>query len=328
MIAKVTENRRKSLVVTPNHVMDLLSFVDSTYQLHIFLLILENLKGFAQKEFDNHLSGQRSLFGEEVIVMQIALSEISNASEYRDVKKAFLNMSKIHCEIKYDESNERKIWSGSLFSVSIPVVPNYSSFVKIRMDVVVAKLFINFRRNQNRLPAYYSKLDTNIRLFTRTKNTIKLYLYLSLWRSKSQINVKLDDLCLSMGLPKAYRIPSNFKKHILEPAREVLRKFNDVWFDFDRSSIHKSKEGSYHLRLKLTTREKSEAERMKAEQIENILRLHFGFHSADIKEMEAIIRSAPKDQFIDKLLHLSNGIGKVKHKVSYVKKSLINRFQA
>src|SRR5690606_34833378 len=101
MIAKVTENRRKSLVVTPNHVMDLLSFVDSTYQLHIFLLILENLKGFARAELNNHLSGQRRLFGEEVTVTQIPLSEIANASEYRDVKKAFLNMSKIQCEIKY-----------------------------------------------------------------------------------------------------------------------------------------------------------------------------------------------------------------------------------
>lgn len=151
------DRRKNSIVLTPNHILDVMSFLDSTYQLHIFLLLIKNLKDFGQKEFNHYLAGQKALFEQEVLTIKIPLSEISKPSEYRDVKKAFLDMSKITCEIRYSEAKEDKIWSGSLFNVTIPVKANYSSSIKINMDVVVARLFINFNRNNRLQPIVLHK---------------------------------------------------------------------------------------------------------------------------------------------------------------------------
>ncbi|MVZ63789.1 RepB family plasmid replication initiator protein [Sphingobacterium humi] len=235
----VNSNKTKPVVITPNHIMGIISSLNSTYQLNIFLILLKNLKDFSQKEFDKHLAGQKALLEHEVLTMKISLSDIAKSSEYREVKTAFLKMSKIICEIRYNEDSVEKIWSGSLFSVSIPIKANYSSIIMVNMDVVVARLFINFNRNKSRRASYYSKINTNIRHHTKFKNSLKLYLYLSLWRNCSNHEISLIDLCNSLGLSKSYSNPSNFKKHILEPSYQILKDFNDVWFDLDKSKIKK-----------------------------------------------------------------------------------------
>ncbi|MGG5905532.1 hypothetical protein, partial [Sphingobacterium daejeonense] len=139
--------RSKSIVLTPNHLMDVVSSRDSTYQLNIFLLLIEKLKDFAQKEFDTYLAGQKALYEQEVLILKIPLSSISNPSEYRDVKKAFLKMTEIQCKILFKEANEEVEWKGNLFNVEIRSKANYSSNIKIKMDIVVARLFIKFNRN-------------------------------------------------------------------------------------------------------------------------------------------------------------------------------------
>lgn len=325
---KLESNRKiKSIVITPNHIMGIISSLNSTYQLNIFLLLLENLKGFSQKEFNNHLAGQRALFEQEVLTMKISLSDIAKPSEYRDVKSAFLNMSKIICEVRYTEEPIEKIWSGSLFNVSIPVKANYSSIIKVNMDVVVARLFINFKRNNYHQPSFYSKIDTNIRLHTKFKSSVKLYLYLSLWKNKSFIKVSLIELCDSLGLPKAYNTPSNFKKHILEPSYSILKDFNDVWFDLDQVKISKEFNKDHIIELKVMNRETVQMEQKRDSQILDLLTHHFNFSLIDLNEIDDILKSVSKERIVEKLSELIPALSNVQNKANYVKTSLKNQFK-
>ncbi|MFD1770650.1 replication initiation protein [Sphingobacterium suaedae] len=323
------ENDRKikSIVVTPNHIMGIISSLSSTYQLHIFLLLLEKLKGFSQKEFNNYLAGQKALFEQEVLTMKINLSDVSKPSEYRDVKTTFLKMSKILCEIRYKEDSIEKIWSGSLFSVSIPVKANYSSIIKVNMDVVVARLFINFNRNSDKLPSFYSKIDTNIRLHTKFKNSVKLYLYLSLWKNRPFFKVRLSELCNSLGLTKTYNNPSNFKKHILEPSYPILKEFNDVWFDFEKTIISKNRKDEDVVDFKVLNRETAEFEQNKNNQIIDLLTNHFNFNLNDLKEIDEILYSVSKDRIVGKLSELLHTLSNVKNKAEYTKTALKNAFK-
>ena len=322
-----SKRKIKSIVITPNHIMGIISSLNSSYQLNIFLLLLENLKDFSQKEFNNHLAGQKALFEQEVLTMKISLSDIAKPSEYRDVKSAFLKMSKIICEVRYTEESIEKIWSGSLFSVSIPVKANYSSIIRVNMDVVVARLFINFNRKNNNEPSFYSKMDTNIRLYTKFKNSIKLYLYLSLWRNKQFLKVRLTDLCDSLGLTKTYNNPSNFKKHILEPSYLILKEFNDVWFDLEKITISKNKDCEHVIEFRVINKEVEQIEQSKNNQIIDLLTNHFNFSMNDFKEIDDILKSVPKHHIIGKLSELVYSLKNVKNKAQYTKTSLKNAFK-
>jgi len=321
------KNTRFEQIRTPNHVLELMSFLSSTYQLNIFLLLIEHLKEFGNQEYANYQSGQKALFAREVLTIKISLSEISKPSEYRDVKKAFMEMSKIHCEIKFKELGENKIWCGSLFTVSIPMQPNYSSIVKINIDVVVARLFINFNRNEKREPIFFSKINTDIRLATKFKNSIKLYLYLCLWRNVHHFKKNIEDVCHSLGLPKAYYTPYNFKKHVLEISYPILKSFGDVWYEMDDIKISKNKKNENILDCKIYTKEKVEMEEQKKNYIINMLKLHFNFKEKDILDISDIIKSTSIKALSNKILYISENINGVNNKAEYVKKALINAFK-
>jgi len=318
---------RLDQIRTPNHVLELLPFLSSTYQLKIFLLIIQNLREFGEIEYVNYQAGQKALLAQDVLSLSIPLSEISKPSEYRDVKKVFIEMSQILCEIKFKERGENKIWSGSLFSVSIPANPNYSSIVKINMDVVVARLFINFYRNEKREPIFYSKINTDIRMVTKLKNVIKLYLYLCLWRNVHQLNKSIKEVCDTLGLPKAYHLPHNFKKHLLEVSYPILKSFGDVWFEMNDIKIKKNKKNEYVLDCKIYTREKVEIEEHKKNSIINILKQHFNFKDRDIDEISTIITSTSTKALSDKILYISENLNGVINKAEYVKKALTNEFK-
>lgn len=320
-------NRAKSVIITPNHVMDVLNSLNSTYQLHVFLLLIEKLKGYGQKEYDKYQSGQRALFELDTLTLKIPLSNISKASEYRDVKNALLEMSRIHCEIRYKEDSVDKIWSGSLFNTTIPVKANYSSIIKINMDIVVARLFINFNRNKDSRPIFYTTVDTNIRRYTKSKNALKLYLYLCLWRNKSFIKIKLSDLCNYLGLPKSYSSSFNFKKHILEGSYTILKSFKDVWYELEDIKFKSNEFNETILQLKLMTFDRLKIEDERKNSLNNVLINHFNFKEKDIEDISPIINSTKPELIIDKLSTLLNKIDGIKNTTNYVKQSLINEFK-
>lgn len=320
-------NRAKYAVLTPNHVMDVLNSLNSTYQLNVFLLLIENLKDYGQKEYDKYQSGQRELFEQDTLTINIPLSNISKASEYRDVKNALLEMSRIHCEIRYKEDSVDKIWSGSLFNTTIPVKANYSSIIKINMDIVVARLFINFSRNTSKQPIFYTTVDTNIRRCTKSKNAIKLYLYLCLWRNKSFVKIKLSDLCNYLGLPKSYSSSYNFKKHILESSYTILKSFKDVWYELEDTQFKSNNVNDTILELKLVTADRLKIEDEQNNLIYNLLKNHFSFKEKDIEDIIPIINSTQPEYIVDKLSTLLIRKDEINNLTNYVKQSLLNEFK-
>lgn len=325
MINKIDLDQK--LIRTPNHVFDLISSFDSIYQLHIFLMILDQLQKYTIKEYNEHKAGQLVLFQQDVISINIRLDSISKPSEYRDVKTALLKMSRIICDFKYKDDKEERQWSGSLFSVNVPVKGSYSSQIKIILSKTVADFFILFNRNKKSSPIHFSKINTDIRNATNKKNTIKLYLFLATWRNRPFAKISLIDLCNYLGLGKSYLIPTNFKKHILEPANKILLMFNDVWFDFDKSEIDRNSVGETIITLKIKTKDTDELENKAIDRIPNMLRSHFNFKESDLNEITDIIDNTPTNRIVDKLSYLIQYQDTINNRVNYIKTVLINEFR-
>ncbi len=312
---------------TPNHVLELIAFFNTLYQLKIFLLLIKYLQDLWHKEFINYQAGLKVINDQEALIINIPMSQICNPSEYGDVKEAIIKMAKIICKIKYKEFCEYKVWYGSLFSVSISDKPNNSSIVKINMNVVVARLFINFCRNEKREPIYYSKINTNIRLITKSKNTIKLYIYLCLWRNVNFLRKNFVEICDTLGLPKSYYNPNNFKKHIIEVAYPVLKKFGDVWYELEDTKISKNNKNEYILECKIYTKENAENEALKKNNIINMMKLHFNLNEKDISDISDIISSTSTKALSEKIIYINDNLKGVHNKAEYVKKALINEFK-
>jgi hypothetical protein len=170
-------------------------------------------------------------------------------------------------------------------------------------------------------------VDTNIRRYTKSKNALKLYLYLCLWRNKSFVKIKLSDLCNYLGLPKSYSSSYNFKKHILESSYTILKSFKDVWYELEDTQFKSNHFNDTILELKLMTADRVKIEDEKNNLIYNVLKNHFNFNEKDIEDISPIINSTKPELIIDKLSTLLNKKVGIKNTTNYVKQSLLNEFK-
>src|SRR5690606_16371990 len=148
-----------------------------------------------------------------------------------------------------------------------------------------------------------------------------------LWREKDFREVKLEDLCQYLGFPKSYYTTSNFNKHILEPSITVLKEFNDVWIEAEKTSIYKNKTGLLMIRLSIMTKDRARIIQAKKDQIIKLLELHFKFNFEDIKDIEQILNNIHPQRVFQKLSEINTE--DIKHKNSiakFVKTALLNEF--
>lgn len=127
-------------------------------------------------------------------------------------------------------------------------------------------------------------------------------------------------------MSKTYNIPSNFKKHILEPAYPVLKDFNDVWFDLEKNTISKNGKGEHVIEFRVLDKDTAYIDEKRNSQIIDLLTMHFNFTLNDLNEIGDILKSVSKERLVGKLSELIPSLSNVKNKANYVKISLRNEF--
>jgi glycerophosphoryl diester phosphodiesterase len=328
MPTKRGNTKNLDLITTPNRILEAIAEF-SVYQLRIYVTIVELLREAAKKSFDEGNVAVQDILSQEMISLCIPLKKISKPSEYRDVKKSLLQMSKISCEITYNENNKKQMMSGSLFSVDLPLEANWKSTIKIMLHPQVAKLMLTFQRNNEGKPIYYSRFSPNIIQSIRNKHTIRLYFLLCLWRNRSNMNISVDKLYQFLGLGSTYSLFSNFKKHILIPSHKDLANHGDVWFDInDPEFIVKQGSRTIGLNFKIITQVLIEDREVKKLTIINILKNHYRFNALDIEQINDIVEGIPYLEIMNKITDLSGKIThEIKHPKQYIIASLKGEFQ-
>jgi plasmid replication initiation protein len=300
MSTKLGNIKKLGLIVTPNRILEAIAEF-SVYQLRIYATIIELLQEAAKKSFENGPVAIEELLGREMISLCIPLKKISKPSEYRDVKKSLLQMSKINCEITYNDNGKKQMMSGSLFTVDIPLEANWRSTLKIMLHPQVAKLMLTFQRNKEGQPIFYSKFNPAVIQALKNKHTIRLYFLLCLWRNRGSMIVSVDNLYQSLGLGSTYSLFSNFKKHILLPSYRDLANHGDVWFDInDPKFIVKQGNKTIGLNFKIITQTIIEDRERKIFAITDLLKKHYNFHAPDLEEIKDILEGIPYVEIMNK----------------------------
>jgi len=327
MSTKQKKAEELKLITTPNRILEAVARF-SVYQWRAYATIIELFEDEAKKSFADGQLAIQSFLNQQTIVLAIPLKKISKPSEYRDVKKALVAMSKTECEIPYSEKGEKRIVTGTLFTLDMPNEPNWKSTVRLHFHPEVAKLFLTFPRNHRNAPVFYSKFSPDVVRKIKNLYVIKLYFLLCLWRYRDIVYKSIDDLYQILGVGSKYPRFTDFKKHVLVPAYNILLAHGDVWFNIDDPFFYK-KVGikTIGVNFKLLTQESLATQHKKIESIKAMLINGYRFSIDDFEEIEDVLIKLPYDQIANKIIELSEkliGNNKVDHPKRYIITALNN----
>lgn len=319
--------RQYELIVTPNNILEAVAEF-SVYQWRIYAVIILLMQEETKKSFDNGQIVIKEFLQKEIILLNVPLRKISKPSEYRDVKESLLKMSKISCEIGYNEKGKKQIMSGSLFTVDIPVIANWKSSVKIRLHPQVAQLLLTFQRDFQGRPIFYSFFRPDIIFLLKSTYHIKLYYFLCSWRNKATSHIKIEELYRVLGILGKYDLFSDFKKDILLPCYKALHKRGDVWFDInDDDFLQKEGQRVVSLNFSIVTAKGLGDREVKIESIRSILKMHYKFTTEELNELRDVLENANYSRLSNKISELHDKItNSIKHPKRYIIKSLNEEF--
>ncbi|WP_118194671.1 replication initiation protein [Albibacterium indicum] len=298
-----------NLIPTPNRILEVVAQF-TVYQWRIYATIIELLEKETKKSFEGGQLAIQSFLSQQTVVLSIPLRKIStHASDYRRAKRSLAEMSKIECEITYSENGKGRVVTGSLFTVDMPLIPNWKSTARIYIHPEVAKLFLTFRRNHKNDPIFYSRFSPNVVRKLTNVHVIKLYFLLCLWRNRDVIYKSIDDLYLMLNIGSKYARFSDFNKHIIRPAYKALLAIGDVWFDIEDPDFYK-KEGAktVGLNFKLLTKRHLESHQTKVESIKLMLINAYQFKDIDLNKIADVFAHMRYRDINLKVLELADKI--------------------
>lgn len=340
-VAKKTVKKQKlvllpevrNYVIQPNRITNAI-YNYTLFQERIFTAIMYYLQEpitYSMKNLNYH---QLNLFtSSDKVRINIPLKDISRPEQYKDVKKAIIEMASIVLEIPYTTKDKKeRLRVTNLFSADIPAHADYSSFVSIDMEKVVAKKLIDIDKDFSAKPINYTRYIYEIAQNAESKYTSRLYKIISSWKKKGAFIITLDQLKESLGIVNKYPSYSDFKRRVLLPAQAELYEKADCWFNC-KAKDFEVRDGKTvtHLNFKVITPEFAQEDSKKTEYIKNILKSHFGFSDIDLDVLRPIFNSEDisRQDMINKIMQIAEHLSihhEIVHKKEYVLKSLQNEF--
>lgn len=327
-MAIVQQRNNTELIRTPNRVLEIDADL-TAYQLKIYITILDELRELTERSFADGKAAIKWILEKDVILLSIPLRKISKPTEYRDVKKSLLKMSKIECEITYYKHDKKQIMSGSLFTVDMPIKANWKSVMKITLHPQVAMHMLIFQLDAKGTPVYYSQINPNIVRSLKGKHTIRLYMLLCLWRNKGRIRISVDKLYHFLQISSKYKSFPSFKREVLCKAAKDLAEQGDIWFDIDDPNFF-VKEGNKVVRLdfKVVNKELAVSAEKHRNSIKELLRSHWGFNAQDFAQIRGILEDVPYHVIMNKIHFLYPKLTpEVKNQKRYIITSLMQEFK-
>jgi plasmid replication initiation protein len=323
----------RNYVIQPNRITNAI-YNYTLFQERIFTAVMYYLQEPITHSMKNLNYQQLELFtSSDKVRINIPLKDISRPEQYKDVKKAIKEMASIVLEIPYTTKEKKeRIRITNLFSADIPAVADYSSFVSIDMEKVVASKLIEIDKDFTDKPINYTRYIYEIAQNAETKYTSRLYKIISSWKKKGAFIITLDQLKEHLGIINKYPSYSDFKRRVLLPAQAELYEKADCWFNC-RAKDFEVRDGKTvtHLNFKVITPEFAQEDNKKTDYIRNILKDHFQFTDNDFLALRPILNNddITRQQIINKIMQIAEHLSThhdIIHKKEYALKSLMNEF--
>lgn len=320
-LSKLGNNTVPTLIRQP-YVVTMSKHRLNVHEMRIMFRIVESLQE-KMAYGKQRQSVQQNLFGDTIINIPTSYLIPENSKNHACVKRALKTLEDKSINIKGKdekgvyETNSRLIMKSKYYL--------NNQMVELQLDRDLLPSYLALANN-------YSQYVLEVAFNSSSPYTMKLYQFISHWKDKKRITVKLDDLRDLLQLENKYQKPKDLRKFILEPVAKDLKERADVWYELKepiktgrsitgytfkifRESIN---DGEYHR------------EGVIKENIKQILTTLFKFRDYHLKQLEPILKhSALFPHIRDKIQDITVQMrkSKIKNIAAYVITVMKNEFK-
>ena len=186
------------------------------HQLRIMARAVEALQPFMSMEVDHRKK-------HEDISLKIKVSDLVVGKNVKPLREALDGlMKKVVRIIHYIEEDANFLEIGTTI-IKEYIYEHGSEFIEVQISGHLLPQIIDLARG-------YTKYNINVAFNTSSPNVFKLYQYIAHFRDKKEIQCNVDTLRKWLQIENKYKMPSDVRKFILNPAMRELKEKADVWF--------------------------------------------------------------------------------------------------
>ena len=309
----------------------------SQVQVRILVSIVESLQNILQGLLGNEASRQLDLFRSDELdedgrmPIKLPFKELGvNPSHYPQLRNSLKMLASIPVEIPYKTQEGRKYTKATnLCDVYLPEDNSYSKYVILKIDRTVAERLVSFDLG-------YHKLGKQIVFACRNRYTQRIYMFVASWLYKGHAVIDPLEFRKMLRLEHNYKKFPDFRRRVLDSAREELRKlaedgFCDCWFDYEPIYLHGQRGGepdkiAFTIHKAKTELNEELARTTAAQQrsIYDMLMRHFQFKDDDARQLSERITPDICQAAMQKLMELSERFRtqSVKNRAAYTYRAL------
>lgn len=267
-------------------------------------------------------SMQHTLLGD--VILQLPTKELlpEGSENHSLVKKSLKSLEQKIIHVRGKDSQGEYETHARLIMKSKYYLNN--QLIEIQLDRDLLPDMLALARN-------YSQYLAEVAFNSSSPYVARLYIFFSHWKDKTKKTVMLDTLREWLDLENKYEKAKDFRKRILEPASEELKKRADVWFEIEAPiKVGRSITG-YVFKIFKRGGNNLDLERAHSQNIRNVLRELFDLGDYHLNQLGSIInKPALHAHVYEKIQEIGEQVrkGNVKHVKAYVVKSLKNEFES
>jgi hypothetical protein len=287
-------------------------------EMRVMLRITQALQKHMEYDKERHQI-QTDLFGNMMLTLATRDLMPIGDHHYEAVKKALSGLRKKPIIIKEKDAK-----------IETSLILEYKyHYNNEKVEVLISKSL---------LPSYlalaknYSRYLLEVAFNSSSTYVMKLYQYMSHWKQKGAIEVKVEELRNWMQLEDKYEHSKDLRKCILDPAAKELKERADIWFELGTPIKEGKRIVGWQLRIFRREEKQDPAlEAGHAERIAKNLMGYFQLSPGQLHELQPIL-SKPElyKRLQDKMeavcKHLEAQKGKIKSRAIYTLTALKKEF--
>ena len=290
----------------------------SQVQVRILVSIVESLQNILQGLLNGEAARQMDLFRSDELdedgrmPIKLPFKELGvNPSHYPQLRNSLKMLASIPVEIPYKTQEGRKYTKATnLCDVYLPEDNSYSKYVILKVDRTVAERLVS-------LDFGYHKLGKQIVFACKNRYTQRIYMFVASWLYKGHAVIDPLEFRKMLRLEHNYKKFPDFRRRVLDPAREELRKladdgFCDCWFDYEPLYLHGQRGGepdkiafTIHATGDPLNAQLDQITQSQQRYISDMLLRHFAFRDEDAKKLAQRVTPDLYQEAVGKLMELN-----------------------
>ena len=312
----------------------------TTIQSRILVVILSQLQDAILMSMKGvEFSQQLALFTEQndgLLQIGVPLREICRPDQYKYIHSQADELMSVKLYLKSGEGTEKYNTIINVFHrFDIPELENGIKVMKVYLNKDSARKLIEVERNQNGVPINYTKYLKKVGLTAKNKYTYKLYMIIASWRAKGGFRISLNELREQLGIGEGqYKLFADFKRYVLLPVQEELKKNADCWFNCAEKGFFEEDQRTgkvLYINFKVITKKVSEQNAEYADHVRHLLKTHAGFKEEQMSNIQYLFHESTDYEQLtlrvaELLTYVRDPQNQVKNPVGYIIQSLYNEF--